>query len=92
MNEQEIKALQALKASKNYQDVCEETVERIFMEQLPKYKKLKDAEKAAAEAAYQAKLAEERGEVREDPAVDADRPFSRGRAYRADRYNGDNDE
>lgn len=57
-----------------------------------KLEQQRKAEKAAAEAAYQAKLAEERGEVREDPAVDADRPFSRGRAYRADRYNGDNDE
>ena len=57
----------------------------------PRPAEKEEAEKAAAEAAYQAKLAEERGEVREDPAVDADRPFSRGRAYRADRYNGDND-
>ena len=52
MNEQEIKALQALKASKNYQDVCKETVERVFLEQLPKYKKLKDAEKAARTALH----------------------------------------
>ena len=43
----ELAALNALKASKNYADICPETVERVFLEQLPKYKKLKDADKAA---------------------------------------------
>lgn len=50
-----------------------------------KLEQQKKAEKAAAEAAYQAKLAEERGETA-DPAADERRPYSRGRAYRSDRY------
>ncbi len=57
-----------------------------------KLEQQKRAEKAAAEAAYQAKQAELRGETPEEPAVDAARPFSRGRAYRADRYDGQNNE
>lgn len=48
------------------------------------------AERAAAEAAYQARMAEERGEAPADRPADESRPFSRGRAYRPDRY--DNDE
>lgn len=47
MNEKELTALNALKASKNYADICPATVERVFEENLGKYKKLKDAEKAA---------------------------------------------
>ena len=47
MNPNESAALSALKASKNYADICPDTVERVFLEQLPKYKKLKDAEKSA---------------------------------------------
>lgn len=57
-----------------------------------KLEQQKRAEKAAAEAAYQAKQAELRGEAPAEPAVDAARPFSRGRAYRADRYDGQNNE
>nr|AMP55605.1 ArmA_Rmt [uncultured bacterium] len=47
MNEREQLALEALKASKDYADICPETVERVFAENLGKYKKLKDADKAA---------------------------------------------
>lgn len=47
MNPNELAALNALKASRNLHDICPETVERVFLEQLPKYKKLKDADKAA---------------------------------------------
>lgn len=47
MNPNELEALNALKASRNCADICPDTVERVFLEQLPKYKKLKDADKAA---------------------------------------------
>lgn len=58
-----------------------------------KLEQQKRAEKAAAEAAYQAKQAELRGDApAEQSNVDAARPFSRGRAYRADRYDGQNNE
>ncbi len=50
------------------------------------------AEKAAAEAAYQAKLAAEKGIAPKPAEEDDDRPYRRGRAYRPDRYENDTED
>ncbi|RYI64408.1 Rmt family 16S rRNA (guanine(1405)-N(7))-methyltransferase [Klebsiella pneumoniae] len=47
MDERAQAALDALLSAKNLRDVCPETVRRVFMELLPRYRKPKDAEKAA---------------------------------------------
>ena len=47
MDERAQAALDALLSAKNLRDVCPETVWRVFMELLPRYRKPKDAEKAA---------------------------------------------
>ena len=80
--EAERERLRAERRAANPEGITENTSKK-------KLQQKQKAERAAAEAAYQAKLAEERGET-PTPAADGTRPFSRGRAYRADRY--DNDE
>ena len=45
-------ALEKLLASKNYRAVCPDTVRRVWVESAAKYKKPKDAEKAAREALH----------------------------------------
>ena len=49
-------------------------------------------EQAAKEAAYQAKLREKNGESAAVDPADQTRPYRRGRAYRADRYDENNEE
>lgn len=44
--------LEKLLASKNYRDICPDTVRRVWSECLAKYRKPKDAEKAAREALH----------------------------------------
>ncbi len=83
--EAERERLRAERRAANPNGITENTSKKKLEQQ-------KRAEKAAAEAAYQAKQAELRGEAPAEPAVDADRPFSRGRAYRADRYDEQNNE
>lgn len=77
--EAERERIRAIKRAANPQGITENTSKKKLEQQ-------KKAEKAAAEAAYQAKKAEERGEVSESFVADETRPFSRGRAYRPDRY------
>ena len=83
--EAERERLRAEKRAANPEGITENTSKKKLEQQ-------RKAEKAAAEAAYQAKLAEKNGEERPDPAIDETRPFSRGRAYRADRYDGQDTE
>lgn len=45
MNEREMQALDALKSSRKYGDLCEDTLERVFLEELQKRKNLKDVDK-----------------------------------------------
>ena len=52
MAEQYDTVLSKLLASKNYRDVCPETVRRVWNECRGRYKKVKDAEKAAREALH----------------------------------------
>lgn len=47
MNEREEQALNAILSSKNYADICPDTVKRVFEAKLPLYKSRKEAEKAA---------------------------------------------
>ena len=47
MDERAQAALDALLSTRNLRDVCPETVRRVFTELLPRYRKPKDAEKAA---------------------------------------------
>ena len=47
MDERAQATLDALLSAKNLRDVCPETVRRVYLELLPRYKKPKDAEKAA---------------------------------------------
>lgn len=83
--EAERERIRELKRAANPEGITENTSKKKLEQQ-------RKAERAAAEAAYQAKKAEERGIVPEPSAVDEARPFSRGRAYRADRYNGQDNE
>lgn len=83
--EAERERLRAEKRAQNPEGITENTSKKKLEQQ-------KKAEKAAAEAAYQARLAEQRGETVDTPAVDEKRPFSRGRAYRADRYQDEDNE
>ncbi len=53
MNERERAALTELKSSKKYGDICEATVERVFLEELTKRKNLKLAEKEARARLHQ---------------------------------------
>lgn len=77
--EVERERIRAEKRAANPEGIVENTSKKKIEQQ-------KKAEKAAAEAAYLAKKAEERGETPEETVKDSKRPFSRGRAYRADRY------
>jgi len=52
MNEREQKALDAILNSKNYRDICPDTVKRVFEGKLPLYKSLKEADKAARTALH----------------------------------------
>lgn len=84
--EAERERIRAEKRAANPDGITENTSKKKLEQQ-------RKAEKAAAEAAYQAKQAELRGEEPEQKSVvDAARPFSRGRAYRQDRYDGQNNE
>ena len=53
MTDREQKALDAILSAKNCRDICPDTVRRVFMETLPKYKSLKDADKAARDRLHQ---------------------------------------
>lgn len=53
MNEREMKALEAILSSKNYSEVCPDTVKRVFTAKLPLYKSLKEADKAARAQLHQ---------------------------------------
>ena len=53
MTDREQKALNAILSAKNCRDICPDTVRRVFMETLPKYKSLKDADKAARDRLHQ---------------------------------------
>ena len=53
MNDREQEALSALLASKKYGGICEDSVRRIFGEELSKHKKLKDADKSARARLHQ---------------------------------------
>jgi len=53
MNDREQKALDALLSSKNYRDICPDTVRRVFEGKLPLYKSLKEADKAARASLHQ---------------------------------------
>ncbi len=53
MDERARAALDVLLSAKSVRDVCPETVRRVFMELLPRYKKVKDAEKAARTRLHQ---------------------------------------
>lgn len=83
--EAERERLRAERRAANPDGITENTSKKKLEQQ-------KKAEKAAAEAAYQAKQAELRGEEPAESAANAARPFSRGRAYRADRYDEQNNE
>lgn len=83
--EAERERIRAEKRAANPEGITENTSKKKLEQQ-------KKAEKAAAEAAYQAKKAEQSGDIPADPAIDETRPFSRGRAYRADRYDGQDTE
>jgi len=52
MNEREQKALEAILNSKNYRDICPDTVKRVFAGKLPLYKSLKEADKATRTALH----------------------------------------
>lgn len=52
MNERENEALQRLKQSKKYGDICEATIERVFSGERKKHKSLKDTEKQARAHLY----------------------------------------
>ena len=47
MNEREAQALNAILSSKNYGELCPDTIKRVFEAKLPLYKSWKEAEKAA---------------------------------------------
>lgn len=47
MTPQEEKTLAGILASRNFREVCPDTVRRVFASMLPRYKSLKDADKAA---------------------------------------------
>lgn len=53
MDERARAALDALLSARNLRDICPDTVRRVFMELLPRYKKPKDAEKAARTRLHQ---------------------------------------
>lgn len=53
MNDREQKALDAILSSKNYRDICPDTVKRVFEGKLPLYKSLKEADKAARASLHQ---------------------------------------
>lgn len=53
MNEREQKALEAILSSKNYREICPDTVKRVFEGKLPLYKSLKEADKAARASLHQ---------------------------------------
>ncbi len=53
MNDREQKTLDAILTSKNYREICPDTVKRIFAEKLPLYKSLKEADKSARAALHQ---------------------------------------
>lgn len=53
MNEREQAAFAAICASKNYREICPETIERVFIQKLGAYKSLKEADKAARSQLHQ---------------------------------------
>lgn len=53
MTDREEKVLETLKQSKKYREISGEAVERVFLEELPKHKNLKDANKAARAQLHQ---------------------------------------
>lgn len=53
MNEREQKALESILVSKNYRELCPDTVRRVFESKLPLYKSVKEADKAARAALHQ---------------------------------------
>lgn len=53
MNDRERKALGNILSSKNYRDICPDTVKRVFEGKLPLYKSLKEADKAARASLHQ---------------------------------------